>query len=565
MSVNRNRFLLPLILIFSFCLYCAKISAPPGGPIDKTGPWVITTIPAADSINIPGDDKISIQFSEDINKNTIDGSIFISPRFPGEIKYKWKSRTLNIILPDSFADSTTYIVNVGAAVSDLHGNKMDNSFIFAFSTGDKINQGRISGTVFKDGKPYPDASIGLYEFLLPDSLTQFDSIYPPYLTQCGKSGEYSLEYIPDGEFFIIAFNDKNKDQLFNYPREMFGLPDRVARIYADREEPEIDFYMQQEDTAAVEILSTTMTTDRLLKVRFSSAVVSDSLRANHDKIYLEPATTGQPALNPIAIRQRPGISSTNYSFFFDDVAEGAYRLKIDADILGRHPDSIKNTESAEFTITSETDNTPPTIDSVSHWNKSIFPTDSMIEIFFSEPIKEQLSKDAFGIIDSDSSRYEIRIRRPDRFALNIFANNLKWNKTYSMTVTESLIVDLSGNRLGDSVRNYEFATFDRDSLGSVSGTITILPNIDTTAFPYIKFISQDGKFVYEERILTGKFDLPLPPGKYLLGGFLDKNNNGRYDDGSLFPFHYAETTTYYPDTVKVRARFETAGIDLIFD
>ncbi len=565
MSVNRSRFFLPLILLSFFYLYCAKISSPPGGPIDKTDPSVISTIPRGDSINIPGDDKISIRFSENINKKTIDGAIFISPRFSGETKYKWKSQTLNIILPDSFADSTTYIVNVGASVSDLRGNKMENSFIFAFSTGDKINKGRISGAVFKDSKPYPNASIGLFEFLRPDSLTQFDSTYPPYLTQSGKSGEYSFEYIPDGEFFVIAFNDKNKDQLFNYPQEIFGLPDRIADVSVDRGEPDIDFFMQEEDTAAIEILSTTITADRLLKVRFSSKVSSDSLRENRNKIYLEPAAAGQPVRNPSAIKQRSGLLSSTFQFYFDNIIEGVYRLKIDADIFGRHPDSIRTIESAEFTITADTDKTPPEIDSVSHLKKIISPTDSVIEIFFSEPIRDQLAKDAFSIIDSDSSLYNIKIRRPDRFALSLFINDLKWNKNYTMTVIESLIVDLSGNRLGDSIRQYEFATYDLDSLGSVSGTITLEPSVDTTAFPYIKFISPDRKFVYEERVLTGHFDFPLPPGKYFLSGFLDKNNNGLQDYGSLFPFHYAETAAFYPDTIRVRARFETTGIELIVD
>jgi len=564
MSPERKLLLLPLLLIFFITLQCAKISAPPGGPVDKTPPNIISTYPPADSIGVGKDNKISITFSEDVNKTTIDGAIFISPRFEGDIKYKWKGKTLNINLPDSFADSTTYIVNVGATVADLRSNKMDNSYILAFSTGDKIDQGYLSGTVYQDDKPYPDASIGLFKLSPTDSLNQFDSTYPPYLTQSGKSGEYTFEYIPDGEFFILAFNDKNKGQLFSYPIEYYGLPDRPANITSNREGPGIDFYMQKDDTAAIEILSTTITPDGLLKVRFSTEVPSDSLRENHNRISLVPVTPDS-SLHPVTIKQRPHTLSSTYLFYFDNIPDGIYRFVVETDLFGHRNDSIETIQSEEFSITALTDDTPPTIDSVSFKDITIFPTDNVLELYFSEPIRKQLSEDAFIIMDNDSNLYNINFRWPDRFGLYIYIEELKWNAQYTMTISESRIFDLAGNALGDSVLTYSFSTYDQDSLGSVSGTITLKPSVDTTAFPFIKFTSIDRKFIYEERVLTGQYNFALPPGKYLLSGFLDQNNNGFHDIGNLFPFRYAETATFYPDTIRVRSRFETAGIELIFD
>jgi uncharacterized protein (DUF2141 family) len=553
-----------LIILSFFFLYCAKISPPPGGPIDKTGPSIISTTPEGDSINIPKDNVISIQFSENINKKTVEGAIFISPRFSEELKFKWKSKSLNIVLPDSFTENTTYIVNIGSSISDLRGNKMDNSYIFAFSTGDVINQGKISGTVFRDGEPYPNASVGLFEFQTPNSIMQFDSTYPPYLTQSGKSGEYGLEYILDGKFFVIAFDDKNKNQLFNYPKEAFGLPDRIAEVSIGHSEPVIDFYLFKEDTTLVEILSTTITSDRLIKVRFSEKIFSDSLINNPEKIYLTPSDNNHLTLHPSAFKEQKGVTSSSFNLFFNSLKEGKYVLRFDYKIFGRHHDSIATIESSEFDVIFDSDNKSPEIVSVSHSKREIFPSDSVIEILFSEPIDDRTAKDALSLFDAESSKYDIQFSQPDHFKLNLDIDGLTWNRNYTLNVIESLIVDLSGNSLGDSVTQFIFSTYDQDSLGSMSGKIVIDSNLDSTVIPYISFNSQDKIFSLEKKIADGRFDIPLPPGEYLLSGFLDENGNGIQDYGSLFPFHYAETAVYHTDTIRVRARFETAGIELIF-
>jgi len=565
-SKNKRRYIpfFSLIILSFFFFYCAKISPPPGGPIDKTAPSVISTTPMGDSINVPKANVISIQFSENINKKTVEGAIFISPRFSDELKFKWKSKVLNIVLPDSFAGNTTYIVNIGSSISDLRGNKMDNSYIFAFSTGDEINQGKISGTVFRDGKPYPSASVGLFEFLTPNSISQFDSAYPPYLTQSGKSGDYYLEYIPDGKFFILAFDDKNKDQLFNYPKEAFGLPDRIAEVSTGHFEAVIDFYLVKEDTTSVEILSTTITDDKLIKVRFSGKIFSDSLINNPEKIYLIPSDNNQSALHPSAFKEQKGVTSSSFNLFFNSLEEGKYILRFDYKIFGRHHDSIATIESSEFDVIFGTDQNLPEIVSVSHYKREIFPSDSVIEILFSEPIGDKTAKDAITLFDTDSIKYDIKFGQPDYFKLNLDIDGLTWNQNYTLNIIESLIVDLSGNQLGDSIIQFTFSTYNQDSLGSMSGEIVIDSKLDSTAIPYISFNSQNKKFSFEKKITDGQFDILLPPGEYLLSGFLDKNGNGVQDYGLLFPFHCAETAVYHADTIRVRARFETAGVDLTF-
>ncbi|PKK83825.1 MAG: hypothetical protein CVT49_06720 [candidate division Zixibacteria bacterium HGW-Zixibacteria-1] len=556
-----------LIGLISFVMLfaCAKVAAPPGGPEDKTAPSVAGTLPAGNAVTVARDNNISLEFSESIDKKSVENAIIISPRMPGEVKYKWNKSTLNIILPDSFADSTTYVVNAGSDIADLRRNKMENSFSFAFSTGAQISQGKVSGTVRAGGKPAAGAMAALFDMTEPDTSTSFDSLYPPYITQSGKTGEYALEFLPDGQYFVMAFMDKNKNHLFDYPAEPFGLPDRVCRI-SGTTAPTIDFNIIQEDTSTVSIISAGLTGDRLVKVRLSRKVESNIVRDNLNKIYLEPIGVIDSIIIPDALKERPGTSEQIYDFFFDSLPEGKYSLVMDASLFGQASDSMPFITSGELTIAYEADKTPPAIEEITHTRKIFYPSDSLIKIWFSEPIDiNKISENAIMIMDADSNRVGTKFIWPDYFTLELYASGIDWGKVYDIMVAESLFYDLSGNRMGDSIMNYKFTTYDKDSLGSASGAITIGPDIDSSGIVHITFMTEKGLEILSQPLPDKTFNVELPPGKYLLKAFLDRNENKIQDYGKLYPFEPAETSALYPDTVRVRARFETSGINFKID
>ena len=104
-----------------------------------------------------------------------------------------------------------------------------------------------------------------------------------------------------------------------------------------------------------------------------------------------------------------------------------------------------------------------------------------------------------------------------------------------------------------------------DSLGSVSGRVSFGPGVDSAGTTHLLFRPVTGSVVFEKVPEGESFNYSLPPGKYFLSGFLDNNNNGRHDFGNLYPFAFAEKATIHPDTIRVRARFETADIEFIFE
>ncbi len=124
--------------------------------------------------------------------------------------------------------------------------------------------------------------------------------------------------------------------------------------------------------------------------------------------------------------------------------------------------------------------------------------------------------------------------------------------------------DLSGNLLADSIITYSFSVHSKDSLGKISGSISYGTNVDSSGMPYLEIKDVRGKSITSGMFPDKDFSFELPPGQYFLNGYLDRNLNGTHDLGSYRPLKLAETFARYPDTIRVRYRFETAGIEFEF-
>ncbi len=563
--IRFRRFPAILLIIFSALLFsqCAKIEPPPGGPEDKTGPSVLSTVPVTGAVKIPRSNTVAIAFSETVDHRTAEANCFITPLTEKKLKFKWRGKILNITMPDSFAEKTTYIVNIGSSVADFRGNKMAQSFQFAFSTGDSINQGKITGKIFQGPNPASGMSIGLYDTVSAYSYKTFDSVIPKFLTQSGGDGKYILDYLPYGKFVALAFKDINNNKRFDYPDEDYGIPSRLTNIKAGGESPGIDFYMRRTDTTSAAILSTSVTLDRLVKVRFSRKFPGKLLAGNLDKIFMIAEDSGRGKLYPSSLFENPEDTLTTYSLFFPKIEEGSWRLALEKGLFST-PDTIGLIEGSLMQVKFGVDQNRPTVVAVSQSGQTNFPSDSTIEILFSEPIDKIYASDTMAIIrNSDSSIVPASQNWKDDFRLDLSIPP-RWGGNYRLDIHQPLIRDMAGNISGDSVKSYSFKTYSKDSLGAISGTMTVFSGEDSLAQVYLKFNSLSNKQFFQEKMGGKEFRLSLPGGKYLLSGFIDRNGNQKQDIGFLTPFELAEPSAVYPDTIRVRPRFETAGIDFLF-
>ena len=150
-------------MLFLIFVKCATKGRPGGGPVDKIPPGIIFTFPAIDSLEVKNLEEIQIHFSERMDENSVKKVLFISPILDYEIDWSGGDQLTLEISPDSLQQNQTYVITIGSGAQDSRRNKMTTSFQFAFSTGDYLDQGKISGKIF-DLKKNDAMNIYAYEY-----------------------------------------------------------------------------------------------------------------------------------------------------------------------------------------------------------------------------------------------------------------------------------------------------------------------------------------------------------------------------------------------------------------
>ena len=142
--------------------------SPPGGAKDETPPTLISTIPPNKTTNYDGD-QIELVFSEYIEENSIKNSISILPNMKKKPTLKYKGKKIQIIFEDSLIKNQTYIIVVNRNLCDERNVKLAQGIQFAFSTGNKIDDGSISGKIYNS----KTGSAQLWKIADKDDSTKF--------------------------------------------------------------------------------------------------------------------------------------------------------------------------------------------------------------------------------------------------------------------------------------------------------------------------------------------------------------------------------------------------------
>lgn len=139
-----------LILLVLLLAACARQGAPPGGPVDKMPPRILAAWPHPDTTRVPLKSRITLQFNEAVDHRTCEESIFITPRPAQAARFRWHGKKLEIQLPGGLLPHRTYVITVGTGTKDLRNISMAASWSLAFSTGDSLDRGALSGEIFSE-------------------------------------------------------------------------------------------------------------------------------------------------------------------------------------------------------------------------------------------------------------------------------------------------------------------------------------------------------------------------------------------------------------------------------
>ena len=549
-----------LAAIIFLSISCAKNVSPPGGPEDKTPPKILEVFPSPNTMKVATDSEIKITFSESINRKTISDGIFISPLFEDEPEYKWKGKTLKIQSSAALLASRTYVVVVGTDVSDLHGNRLSYPFSFAFSTGDSLDIGAIAGNGYIENKPAK--GLGIWAYALTDT-TVLDPVneVPDYITQTGDDGSYRLDFLAPGKYRLFAINDRNKDKLWDSDSEEYGTAPKDLVIDAEQQYfRSIILTAAKRDTLPPLISLCKMLPGSVLEVSFESDLdLQSALNIDSYKF----GSAGEAEVPFEAVKAYSTRQDTRTIYIKGNVLEAGAACSLSIfNILSKERVSVDTSDnSCTFISEIKPDTTAPSVVSTTPVSGvQVFFPDSTIQIVFSELMSIDSVVAAFSLKDTLGNNVSGEITWIDDIILRFKPHILEGRTNYALSLDPAKTMDLNFNPMQDSIWVIRFKTMPSDTGGTVEGTVTA----DDSSLVVLTFLSLSGgsnlTFPLEK---AGSFSFKgIPGGKYRLYSFLDLDKDGKYFSGGYKPIRFSEPRIFYPDTIEVRPRWETAGIKM---
>jgi hypothetical protein len=551
-----------LILALAALASCANPQPPSGGPPDTTPPEIIEYSPSHATRNFSGE-SAQFRFSEWVNKNSVIENLHVQPEIKTE--YDWSGAELEIEFAEALAENTTYLIMIGGGYKDLRGNNPEEAFAITFSTGDKLDSGKISGTVYGEDKS------GAYVFAYRIDGIDADTLNtihtpPDYFMQCGSSGKFRLLALRDGLYRIIAITDKFENRLFDPGQDKFGAaPNDILVMNGRSDDCEIKLGSAL-DMRGPLLFEATGISRRSVELMFSEAVAPASIRR---KSFSAEDSLGRAATIAGAMPHPQEENKALVYFEKELTAEMNYSIRAVSSGEFAIRDSSGNplqdtAAAAEFVAAGDPDTTGLKIfkTSIADSAQGIDPADS-ISIYFTKPI--EMAEDTIVALYNSSASFS-QPARNRRISGNILridpAGDMKYNSWHRLSLNTRAVADIYGNPMKDSVFVLDFMTLDNRSFGGASGVLR--DSALGCANLVLVAVDGSGQRYKANMDSTGKWQIGnLPEGAYHFEVFCDKNKNGRYDYGRPYPFVHGEKFRKIDREISIKARWDVEEILLI--
>lgn len=225
---------------------CAQVGTISGGPEDERAPGIVENgmQPPNGSTHFQSR-QISLTFDEYIKLNNPAETIIVSPA-DAKIKAEIKKKTVLLTIEGELKPETTYAIYLNGTVQDIRESN-DSLIQYVFSTGDYIDTFSYSGKITDafTYAPLKNVLVGLY----PADETAFTH-KPAYFAQSNGTGDFTCSYIKPGSFRVFAFEDQNRDLIWQSTERLGFKPGIIhidstivdtvpIRVYAPQRKPKV--------------------------------------------------------------------------------------------------------------------------------------------------------------------------------------------------------------------------------------------------------------------------------------------------------------------------------------
>lgn len=562
---------------------CASIGRPEGGPRDMTPPVMVSSTPAPGSVNV-SNGRIDIVFDENITLDDPMNKIVVSPPQKKQAQISSNGRRVRITLRDTLRDSTTYTVDLADAVRDLNEGNILDGLAIDFSTGPSIDTLMISGIVFEGRtlEPAQGMIVGVYSTPVAD--TALTTLPMDRITKTNALGRFTIRNLKPGSYRVFAINDLNHD--FHWDRsEDIAFLDRDISPSTMAVEVTDTFTDAAGNDSLVTRPATRFLPDDILLTWFNENYKPLYLvkheRPDARRLTLEMSTHSDSLpqltlLNTVragarldreaVLQSSPGLDSLTY-WLRDTTLIGSDTLKIAARYL--HTDTLDNITFTTDTLTfalrqpkkkkkrdEETDSVPK-LEFVNIGISSRQPQDLNIPLLF-ETSAPTASIDSAGfrieeLVDSVWMPVAARIPSPpDSLQPMRLLTEMTWKpKTkYRVTIDSLAVTDIYGNHnrpfvqevSTHAIEDYAALFFNIGDLGPDSAIVELLSSDKPVRLEPVR----NGVATFEY----------VTPGAYYARLFIDRNQNGRWDTGSVADTLQPEDVFYFSKKLNLKKNWD---------
>jgi len=529
--------LLSLFLSVSIYIYsCAAVSAPEGGPKDNTPPELISSNPESGSLYFKGG-EVTLSFSEYIDERSVSNSINISPRLENPIDITYDDNNLLLNFPDSLLDDQTYVITINRNLKDERKVAIAQSNQVAFTTGNIIDEGIISGRVYGTQE---------YAVHLWKSTTELsDSIFlsePLYVTEADKEGNFEFKYLASGDYVLLGVERSSSGIKLIPDRMAYGVSSKkVFRLEEDSQIIDIPIRIRKE-IPSIKLTHGEWVGQKWGWIYFNKEI--DSL--NIDNILLTDESNKE--FSPSIFRDFQ--DKTRALLIVDDTLakgkaeialfskeESLDRKKINFRVSGkRDTTNIKKLKPERLTkIKLEREDGPS------------------VAIVFSKPIIQ--IADSAIIITTDLDTLIEMVNMVSPIEIN-FTPSVGWvEKTnYNISIISDKLGPIEGKSFLDSTIN--IAIKSEKALG-YGGLIGYLKEIYNNVLIKLTSINDESRFFYSTIDTNLKFIFEsIPEGAYSLTLIKDEDKSGSFTYGKVIPFKPSEWFYIHPDTFNIRSNWD---------
>jgi len=553
------------LIVAGIFFYCASQAPPPGGPVDETAPFVVETFPPPDTTNISRDIDVQVVFSEPVRPSTCENSLFITP-FPGEeLKYKWKrDKRLTIEFSDTLLDDRTYVITIGAGTRDRRNNMMKESYTLAFSTGPRLDRGKITGHVYGNGE-ISGTQMWAYDLNVSQTPNPAEQS-PIYITQCGETGAFSFTHMAFGMYRLFAVQDRDMNTLYNAEFDQLGVPFSDVTLDSSQSEKNgMTFRITRRDTTPPALADVAVPDQRHINLRFSEPM--DTTALEHPDNYVIVSEAGDSLTVLDAALDFNNLALVHLATLTQK-PEMPYNLRVRRALDANHLPMPADSGLADFMGSDLPDTTKPRyLDMQPHDSSTLVPLQSQFRIHFTEAMNQESVSKHFLVADTLGDTIAGKLAWPNMTeCLFMSTEDFDPETYYNITLPVDSVFDLAGNALADTLFKKYFITMDPDTLSEISGTV-IDPDTAATGPIFFKAELLNNKESRNKQLWlkspgTYRFR-DLLPGEYRIRVYRDRDENSRYSWGEAFPFQPAERYFVYPDTIKIRAQWPNEGNNII--